>query len=104
MEMHDEMMLDYPPSLAAAKQLGEVPAGFAFFEFECLGDRPEEFTVMKVTGAVFREAKTGKNKGRRTVAIPGTERTVYVTAEAIRDATPAGYGDAFRAKLAAATE
>ena len=88
METHDEWMQGFPPSLAAAKKMGSVPDGFAFYEFGWLGDRPEDFTVMQVRGAVFREAKSGKNKGRRTVIVPGTERTIYVTDQEIKAEAP----------------
>lgn len=40
--------------------------------------------VMKVTGAEFRIAKTGINKGLMTVMIEGTRISVYVTKEEIQ--------------------
>lgn len=85
MDHHDELMQSYPPSLAAAKKIGTVPDGFTFYDFGWLGDKPEDFTVMKVRGAVFRVATRGPNKGRRSVKVPGTDRTVYVTREEIRE-------------------
>jgi hypothetical protein len=35
--------------------------------------------VMKVTGAVFRLAKSGKLKGQLSIMVPDTSRTAYVT-------------------------
>jgi hypothetical protein len=88
MTKQDEMMLDYPPSLAATKKLGGVTEGFAFFAFEWLGDRPEEWTVMKCSGAVFRAAKSGPRKGERCVKVAGTDRNVFVTDAEIKAETP----------------
>lgn len=73
------MMSSYPPSIAAAKKLGGVAKDFAFFVFEWLGDKPEEWTVMKCTGAVLREAKSGPQKGKKVIEVPGTKRVAYVT-------------------------
>lgn len=39
---------------------------------------PETWETMKVSGAEFREAKTGPNKGKLSVMLPGTKRTVYI--------------------------
>lgn len=88
MTMQNDRMRDYPPSLAATKKIGGVPDGFEFFAFEWLGDRPEEWTVMKCSGAVFREAKSGPRKGKRCIKIPGSERTVFVTEEQINAEAP----------------
>lgn len=88
MTKQDEMMVDYPPSLAAIKKIGGVPEGFAFFAFEWLGDRPEEWTVMKCSGAVFRAAKSGPRKGERCVKVAGTDRNVFVTNVEIEAETP----------------
>lgn len=88
MSTQEDMMHNYPPSLAATKKLGSLPDGFSFFMFEWLGDRPEEWTVMKVTGAVFREAKSGPRKGQRVIRVPESERTVYVMDSDIEAETP----------------
>lgn len=88
MTVQDDMMRDYPPSLAATKKLGGVPEGFSFFAFEWLGDRPEEWTVMKCSGAVFREAKSGPRKGELCIKVKGTERTAFVTREEIKAEAP----------------
>jgi hypothetical protein len=88
MTVQDDMMRDYQPSLAAAKKLGGVPDSFAFFAFEWLGDRPEEWTVMKCSGAVFREAKSGPRKGERCIKVAGTERKVFVTDAEIKAEAP----------------
>lgn len=45
---------------------------------------PENMDVMKVTGAEFRIAKTGKYAGKLSIIVKGTDRTAYVTKEEIR--------------------
>lgn len=82
---HD-MMKDYPPSLAASEVMGTVPENFAFYCFEWLGDNPKHMSVMKCTGAVFREAKTGKNKGKLSVKLDETQVDIYITGEQIKAA------------------
>ena len=88
MTTQEDMMRDYPPSLAATRKLGSIADGFSFYKFEWLGDRPEESTVMKCSGAVFREAKTGPRKGQRCIKVPGTERTAFVTSDEIKAEAP----------------
>jgi hypothetical protein len=88
MTVQVDMMLNYPPNLAAMKKLVGAPDGFAFFAFEWLGNRPEEWTVMKCSGAVFREAKSGTRKGERCIKVSGTERTAFVTIAEIQAETP----------------
>lgn len=79
-----EMMTDYPPSLAAIKQLKTpVPLNFAFYEFKWLDDGKAD--VMRVKGAVFRSAKTGKRRGQRAIVVPDTTVTVYVTQAEIQE-------------------
>ena len=85
-EMAFDMMNDYPPSLAGIKKMREVPDGFCFYAFAWLGDNPEDFDVMRLTGAVYREAKSGPNKGKRTIQVPNSVRNIYVTAQEIKDA------------------
>lgn len=68
---------------AALKKLEPVAEGFMLFECGWLGKKLEEMTVMQAKGAVFREAKSGKNKGKRCILVKGTERTAFVTKEEI---------------------
>lgn len=56
---------------AARKKFGSVPADFEVFKAEWLGDKPENWKTMRVTGAQFR--------GSRRVA--GTTMTTIVTRE-----------------------
>lgn len=68
---------------AALKKLEPIADGFMLFKCGWLGKKIEEMTVMPAKGAVFREAKSGKNKGKRCIIVKGTERTAFVTQEEI---------------------
>ena len=56
---------------AAMKKFGAVPEGFHIFAAEWLGDKPEDWKSMRVTGAQFQ--------GRRRV--PRTTMSTIVTQE-----------------------
>jgi hypothetical protein len=71
---------------AALKKLGDVPENFRIYKAGWLGKHPKDFTVMEITGAEFRVAKTGKNAGKLSIIIHGTQRTVYVTKDEINEA------------------
>lgn len=70
---------------AALQKLAPTPENFRLYQAEWLGDKPSEWTVMKVTGAEFRVAKKGPNKGRLTVMTKGSKRTAYVTEAEMRE-------------------
>lgn len=85
-ELCFEMMKDYPPSLAASKKLDNaLPEGFAWYEFEWVGDFIKTDT-MKVTGQVFREATRGKNKGKRSIPVKGSRISIYINSAEIEKA------------------
>ena len=42
------------------------------------GGPPETWEILEVTGAEFREAKTGRNKGKLTVLVKGTKRIAHI--------------------------
>lgn len=71
---------------AAMKKLAPVAEGFDIYKAGWLGDKPSEWDTMEVSGAVFREAKSGKNKGQRTVLVTGTKRTTYISKAEMVDA------------------
>lgn len=81
MDMQKDMMAEMSYGKAALHKLATTTANFRLYEAEWLGDKPSEWTVMKVTGAEFREAKTGANKGKLSVMVKGSKRTAYVTKE-----------------------
>ncbi len=77
-DMEHEVFALYPYGKAALKKLGEVPENFRLFYAGWLGPDPTIAGTMKLRGAVFRRAKTGINKGKMTIMVPGTQRTVYI--------------------------
>lgn len=63
----------------ALEKLAPNPPNFMLYIAGWLGDGTRR-DVMEVSGAVFREAKSGPRKGKICVMVPGTKRTTYVTA------------------------
>ncbi|WP_196491432.1 hypothetical protein [Comamonas testosteroni] len=79
---------------AALKKLGEVPGNFRIYSAGWLGNFSNPHG-MQVSGAEFRQAKSGPNKGKLHFKIEGTDRTTYVSKaeiEAEHAADPATEG------------
>lgn len=85
MDMQEDIIASFDYGKAALKKLAPVPENFRLYLLEWLGERPGERTILKITGAEFRKAKTGKNKGKLTVMVENSKRTVYLTKEEILD-------------------
>lgn len=68
----------------ALKKMGPVPENFRLFEAGWLGEKPEQWRVMKVRGAEFRVAKSGPNKGKLAILLGSTVRSVFLTREEIQ--------------------
>ena len=66
---------------AAVKKLGDVPENFFIYRLAWIGTG--KAAVMQLTGAVFREAKKGKNKGEMCIVIKGSEKVTHMTHEEI---------------------
>lgn len=79
MDMQDDVFAEQSYGKAALHKLAPVPENFRLYCAGWLGKKPEDWTVMEVTGAEFRVAKSGPNKGKLSVMVPGTKRTVHVT-------------------------
>lgn len=79
MDMERDFFAEQPFGKAALKKMAPVPENFRLYAAGWLGEKPEDFNVMEVTGAEFRTAKRGPNKGKLAIPVPGTKRTVYVT-------------------------
>lgn len=90
MDMETPVFEEHAFGKAALRQLGDVPENFRLYEAGWLGERPEDFRVMEVKGAEFRHAKTGPNKGKLAILVPGTVRTAYVTKDEIAACLPTG--------------
>ena len=74
-----DLFAEQPYGKAALKKLGSVPDNFRLYEAGLLGKPPKYSDTMFVTGAEFRIAKTGKNKGKLSIMVEGTQQTVYVS-------------------------
>lgn len=81
MDMTIDIFVQQPFGRIALKKLAPVSENFRLYAAGWLGDKPSEWNVMQVTGAEFRVATAGKNKGKMTVMVKGTKRTAYVTSE-----------------------
>lgn len=86
MNMEHDIFAEQSYGKAALKKMAPVPENFRIYSAGWLGEKPEDWTVMEVTGAQFRAAKTGKNKGKLSVMVAGTKRTVYVTHDEMNEA------------------
>lgn len=75
---------DFPFGKAALARLAPLPENFVLYEAENLG----KGNGMKVTGAVFRAAKRGPNRGKLTIMIPGTKKVVYLSVEETKKYDP----------------
>mgnify|MGYP007103403909 CR=1 FL=1 len=53
----------------ALQKMAPVPDNFRLYSAGWLGDKPEDWSVMKVSGAQFRTAKSGPNKGKLSMII-----------------------------------
>jgi len=65
----------------ALRKLAPVPENFRLISAGWIGKQPEDWKTMKVTGAEFRQPKTGPNKDKLTIMVKGTQRSAYVTKE-----------------------
>lgn len=80
-DMSKDIFAEYSYGQVALKKLEPVPENFRLYSAEWLGEKPEDWKTMKVTGAEFREAKSGPNKGQLTIMVRSTQRSAYVTRE-----------------------
>lgn len=62
----------------ALQKFGNVPENFRLFDAGLQPEDPVNWVRMRVTGAEFRAAKTGPNKGKLTQLLAGTTRTVVL--------------------------
>lgn len=84
MTMESDIFAQHSFGKAALKKLDPVPENFRLFSAAWIGGAHKKRTVMQVRGAEFRAAKSGPNKGRLCLRVPGTPRSVRVTVEEMR--------------------
>lgn len=84
MDLENDVFAEQSYGKLALKKLAPTPEKFRLFKAEWLGDKPGDRQVMKVTGAEFRLAKSGPNKGTLCILVKGTTRSAFVTSEEMR--------------------
>ncbi|WP_407304110.1 hypothetical protein [Acinetobacter sp.] len=74
-----------PMAILARSKMRDLPEDFMIYAFEWLGDiiNDRASCVLKMTGAVFREAKRGPRKGQKCMMVKGTERMVFLTPDEV---------------------
>lgn len=82
----------------ALKKLSGLPSNFRLYKAGWLGSGNER-DVMELTGAEFRIAMSGKNKGKMSIKVPKTDRSVFVTSKEVAAADAAKARRAAKAKV-----
>lgn len=81
-DMKEDVFAETSFGRIALKKLAEsAPLNQNFRLFEAGWMEDKVGTVMEVIGAEFKIAKSGPNKGKMCMMVPGTRRKVYVYAE-----------------------
>jgi hypothetical protein len=78
MGMEQKLFEDTDYGKVAIEKIKPTDPNFRLYYAGWLGKNGEA-DVMEIRGAVFRQAKSGPNKGRLCMIVRGSEKTVYVT-------------------------
>lgn len=80
MDMQEDIFGKMPFGRIALAKLKPASPNFRLYSAGWLetGGPPDTWEVMAVTGAEFREAKSGPNRGKLCIMVKGTKRTVHV--------------------------
>ncbi|HHL0036038.1 hypothetical protein U0129_19315 [Enterobacter hormaechei] len=81
-DMTQDEFAEFPFGKAALQQLSPLPANFRLYEAENLGPSKG----MKITGAEFRVAQRGPNKGKLSILVPGTRKVARLSQDEINHA------------------
>lgn len=84
MDMSEDLFAEESYGKLALQKIGSIDPNFRLYQAGWLGEGNER-EIMRVTGAVFREALKGPNKGQLSIKIGGTERSVFVTAREMKE-------------------
>ena len=82
-DMVERVFEKQPFGEIAMQKIGAVDCNFRLFSASWMGANPRESSLMRVTGATFRHAKRGPNKGVLSIKVPNTTKTTYVTKDEI---------------------
>lgn len=85
-DMTEDTFAAQPYGKIALKKLPPLPQNFRLFSAGWLGEKAQDWDTMKVTGAEFREAISGTNKGKLAIMVKGTQRSAYVTRQEMASA------------------
>lgn len=77
--MTDDLFAEYTFGKLALQKIASADPGFRLYLAGWTGPVNQR-EVMEVKGAVFREPLRGPNKGKLSIMVPNTSRTVKVTA------------------------
>lgn len=77
-DMTKDIFAEQSYGKAALYKIGEVADNFRLYNCKWVR-QPDNSDVMQVTGAYFRKAQRGVNKGKLSIKIKGTDITVIVT-------------------------
>jgi len=74
-----------PISISAKAKMGTLnDENFCIYKFEWRGDIKDRANcVLEVTGAQFREAKSGPRKGQKCIMIKNTDKVCFLTPDEI---------------------
>lgn len=96
MDMRTDPFAEYAYGKLALKKIGSTDPNFRLFKAVWLG-KSNEREVMRVTGATFREALRGSNKGQLCMKVESSEHSALVTAREMDEYDVAHPGRADRA-------
>lgn len=80
MDMQKDLFAEFSYGQIALDKIKPANPNFRLYSAGWLETNggPETWEVMEVTGADFRPALSGKSKGKLTIMVPNTKRTVHV--------------------------
>jgi hypothetical protein len=86
MDMQKDLFAEFSYGQIAIEKIKPTSQNFRLYRAGWLetGGHPDTWEVMEVTGAEFRAAMTGKNKGKMTIVVPNTRRTAHVHVSEMR--------------------
>ena len=79
MDMTKDIFAEQSYGKAALKKLVPTSPNFRLFQAGWLGKTPKDWTIMKVSGAEFRHAKSGPRAGQLSIRVPGTTQSCHVS-------------------------
>ncbi len=82
-DMRIDLFAEQPYGKIALSKLGEVSENFRLYYAGWVGHPMGN--GMNVRGAEFREPLRGKNKGKLSILVKGTEQSVYLSRKEMQD-------------------